>query len=69
MKQTHLEIVLQENLQAHWTEWFAGLQLELLSGGGTRLSGAVTDQSALFGLLERIRDLNLHLVSVQVRPE
>lgn len=42
--------------------------MERTKDNGTFLSGEVPDRSALYGLLERIRELNLHLTSVQVRP-
>ncbi len=45
-------------------EWFEGLTLTLLDSGETLLSGPVADQAALHGLLAKIRDLNLTLISV-----
>jgi hypothetical protein len=53
-------------LDQHWSEWFAGLKLTQLEGDGTLLSGSLPDQPALHGLLERIRDLNLTLISVNL---
>ncbi len=61
------EIVLKETLAPGWAEWFEGFHLEALRAGRTRLSGEIPDQAALHGVLERIRDLNLRLVSVRVR--
>lgn len=61
------EIVLKETLAAQWAEWFEGLRLEKMHAGRTRLSGDLPDQAALHGILERVRDLNLRLVSVRVR--
>jgi flavodoxin len=58
------EIRIEGHLDAHWADWFAGLALTHLEGDETLLSGPLPDQVALHGLLERVRDLNLTLVSV-----
>jgi hypothetical protein len=47
-----------------WSDWFGGMQIEPQADGQTRLTGVVTDQAALHGILDRLRDLNLPLVSV-----
>jgi hypothetical protein len=60
----HYEIRVGGHLDAIWSDWFAGLRLTHLEGEETLLSGPVADQAALHGLLERIRDLNLRLISV-----
>lgn len=60
----HYEIKIKGHLDQRWSEWFAGLNLTYLEGDVTLLSGPLHDQAALHGLLERIRDLNLTLVSV-----
>jgi hypothetical protein len=68
MPNLNIKIILQDDLNASWIVWFDGLHIERKENNSTCLSGEIADQSALHGLLERIRDLNLHLVSVQVQP-
>ena len=59
------EICLQEALEPRWTEWFAGLMLQPAAGGGTTLRGPLPDKAALHGLLNRLYDLNLTILSVR----
>ncbi len=58
------EIKIQGHLDPTWSDWFDGMKLTHLAGDETLLSGSLPDQPALHGLLERIRDLNLTLISV-----
>lgn len=60
----YYEIRIKGHLDKNWSESFAGLKLMHLEGNETLLSGLLPDQAALHGLLERIRDLNLPLISV-----
>jgi hypothetical protein len=60
----YCEIKIKGRLDPRWSEWFAGVTVTLLAGNETLLSGPLPDQAALHGLLERIRDLNLTLISV-----
>ena len=60
------EIRLKGHLDDRWAEWFEGLTITLEEDGNTLLSGPVVDQSALYGLLKKVRDLGLPLVSVSL---
>jgi len=60
----YYEIKIKGCLDPRWSDWFAGLELSHLEGNETLLSGSLPDQAALHGLLERVRDLNLTLISV-----
>jgi|GEM_PF-1097540 hypothetical protein len=63
-------IIVQGHLDpVRWADWFAGLTLTLLESGDTLLAGQVADQAALHGILNRIRDLNLTLLTVNVVDE
>jgi hypothetical protein len=59
------EIRLTGRLDARWTEWFDGLAVSYDSDGTTVISGRIVDQAALHGLIQRVRDLGLPLVSVR----
>lgn len=58
------EIRLESVLDDRWSEWFEGLHLES-QGSETILSGTIADQSALHGILDRVRDLGLSVISVR----
>ena len=58
------EIRLQGQLEAGWMAWFDGLAITLDADGNTLLSGPLADQAALHGLLKKVRDLGLPLLSV-----
>lgn len=58
------EIRLKGHLDNRWADWFGGLTITLEDNGQTLLTGPVADQAALYGLLKRVRDLGLPLVSV-----
>ncbi len=64
------EIRIKGHLDNRWAEWFEGLTITREENGETLLSGTVVDQAALHGLLRKLRDLGLPLVSViQVDPK
>lgn len=58
------QIRIRGHLDSQWTDWFEGLTITLEEDGDTLLTGPVSDQAALHGLLKKIRDLGTPLVSV-----
>lgn len=58
------EICIKGHLDARWGDRFEGMTITLEEDGNTLLSGPVMDQSALHGILRRVRDLGMPLVSV-----
>jgi hypothetical protein len=58
------EIRVEGHLPDHWSQWFEGLVICKQPNGESILSGVLIDQAALFGVLSRIHDLNLNLISV-----
>ncbi len=63
------EIRIKGHLDDRWADWFEGLTFTLVRDGTTLLDGPLIDQAALHGVLNRIRDLGLPIISVQrVRP-
>ena len=60
----HYEIRLRGRLDPRWAAWFDGLTVAPADDGTTALRGPVTDQAALHGLLQKVRDLGLPLHSV-----
>jgi hypothetical protein len=58
------QIRLKGHLEAAWAEWFDGLSITLEGNGDTLLTGPVADQAALHGLLKKVRDVGLALMSL-----
>jgi hypothetical protein len=59
------ELRVQGVLEPHWSAWFEGLRLTSDEPGQTTIAGPVVDQAALHGLLAKVRDLGLPLLSVR----
>jgi len=63
------EIRIKGHLDDRWADWFGGLTITLEDNGDTLLTGPVVDQAALHGLLKKVRDLGMPLLSViRVEP-
>jgi hypothetical protein len=58
-----VEVRIKGHIAPHWSDWFAGLTVTQ-TDDETLLTGEVLDQAALYGLLARVRDLGLSLLSV-----
>ena len=70
MPQEFYQITVKGHLNPNWADWFEGLTITREDNGETLLTGPVVDQAALHGLLRKVRDLGLPLVSViHVEPE
>ena len=64
-----VEIRVKEHLDEHWSDWFEGLTITHNDQNETTLTGPVVDQAALHGLLAKLRDLRLPIVSVNLSEE
>lgn len=62
-------IRLKERLDKHWSSWLGGLEVVHEANGETMLIGEVVDQAALHGLLSKVRDLQLTLLSISSLEE
>jgi len=63
------QIRIKGHLGRQWTDWFGGLAITLEDNGDTLLTGLIVDQAALHGLLRRVRDLGMPLISVSSRSQ
>jgi hypothetical protein len=63
----YYEIRVESILHERWSDWFEGMRFEIV-GDATVLSGILPDQSALHGILDKVRDLGLTVISVRRMP-
>ena len=61
-----VEIRFKGQIDKRWSEWFGGLAISHSDSGETLLTGLVADQSTLYGIIARLRDLGLELTSVSI---
>jgi hypothetical protein len=59
-----IEVHVKEQIDRDWSDWLGGLTVTPTAEGETILAGAVRDQSALYGLLNKLSNLGIHLISV-----
>ena len=63
-------ITIKGHLDSEWSDWFDGLTITMVGDGETILTGPIVDQTALHGVLIKIRDLGLPLLSLtRIEPE
>jgi hypothetical protein len=60
-----VEIRVKEHLDAQWAEWLEGFSMTYTEQNETVLTGSITDQAALFGLIARLRDLGVKILAIR----
>jgi len=60
----HIKITVMRRIDFNWSEWFEGMTIQHTDKDETILTGTVVDQAALYGLLAKLRNLGLPLISV-----
>lgn len=60
-----VEIRIQEQLDAQWAEWLNGFTLTYTEQGETILTGSISDQAALYGLIAKLRDLGVKILAIR----
>ena len=61
----HYQITVKGHLDVSWSSWFDGLTITHDADGNTKLSGVIRDQTALYGLIDKARDLALTLIAIE----
>lgn len=64
-----VEIHIDATIDESWSDWFAGMEIASIGEDESVLRGKVEDQAALYGLISKIRDLKLDLISVDAQEE
>lgn len=59
------EIRIEGHLPEHWSDWFEGVAVHNLKNAETIITGELSDQAALFGVLHKIHGLNLRIISIE----
>ena len=61
-----VEILIRGHIDDQWSDWLGGLQITHLEQGRSRLAGSIVDQAMLFGILTKLRDMDLKIVLVNL---
>ena len=62
-----VEILIRGHIDVHWSEWLGGLQIIHVEEDKSLLTGTITDQAMLHGILTKLRDLDLKIISVNLQ--
>ncbi len=62
-----VEILIKGRIDFHWSDWLGGLQITHVGQEQSLLTGSIADQATLHGILSKLRDLDLKLVSVNLK--
>ena len=62
-----VEIVIKGQIDTHWSDWLGGLQISHVGQEQSQLSGSIADQAALYGILTKLRDLDMELVALNLK--
>ena len=62
-----VEILIKGQIDMHWSEWLGGLQITHIGQNQSQLSGPIADQAALYGILTKLRDLDMELVALNIK--
>lgn len=63
----HVEILIRGHIDTYWSEWLGGLQIIYVGQDKSLLTGAITDQAMLHGILTKLRDLDSKIISVNLQ--
>ena len=62
-----VEILIKGQIDTHWSEWLGGLQISHIGQNQSQLSGSIADQAALYGILTKLRDLDMELIALNLK--
>ena len=62
-----VEILIKGQIDSHWSDWLGGLQITHVGQDQSQLTGSIADQATLYGVLSKLRDLDMKLVSVNIK--
>jgi hypothetical protein len=63
----NVEILIKGQIDMHWSEWLGGLQISHVGQEQSKLAGSIADQATLYGILTKLRDLDMELVALNLK--